>query len=75
MICDNLAVNSEGHLTFAGYDTVALAKKYGLLGSGGSDYHGTNKPDIRLGVGRGDLSVPMTMLDALKNIKNNRNLL
>lgn len=29
MICDNLAVNSEGHLTFAGYDTVALAEKYG----------------------------------------------
>lgn len=29
MICDNLAVNSKGHLTFAGYDTVALAGKYG----------------------------------------------
>lgn len=29
MICDNIAVNAEGHLTFAGVDTVALAEKYG----------------------------------------------
>lgn len=29
MICDNIAVNSKGHLTFAGYDTVELAEKYG----------------------------------------------
>ena len=28
MICSNLSVNDEGHLTFAGYDTVELAKKY-----------------------------------------------
>ncbi len=29
MICDNISVNQEGHLTFAGYDTVNLAQKYG----------------------------------------------
>lgn len=29
MICRNLSVNEAGHLTFAGYDTVELAKKYG----------------------------------------------
>ena len=29
MICDNIAVNDAGHLTFAGYDTVELAQKYG----------------------------------------------
>ncbi len=29
MICENLSVNNEGHLCFAGYDTVELAKKYG----------------------------------------------
>ncbi len=29
MICDNLAVNSKGNLTLAGYDTVELAQKYG----------------------------------------------
>ncbi|MCD7922439.1 MAG: PHP domain-containing protein [Clostridiales bacterium] len=40
----------------------ALAKKYGLLISGGSDYHGTNKPDIHLGTGTGDLVVPKKIL-------------
>ncbi|MBQ4119860.1 MAG: diaminopimelate decarboxylase [Clostridia bacterium] len=29
MICDNLSINSSGHLCFAGYDTVGLAQKYG----------------------------------------------
>lgn len=29
MICDNLNINSNGHLTFAGRDTVELAEKYG----------------------------------------------
>ena len=29
MICDNIGVNEKGHLTFAGYDTVELAEKYG----------------------------------------------
>lgn len=29
MICDNISVNEKGHLTFAGYDTVDLAEKYG----------------------------------------------
>ena len=29
MICKNISVNDAGHLTFAGIDTVDLAKKYG----------------------------------------------
>ena len=29
MICNNLSVNGEGHLTFAGADVVTLAQKYG----------------------------------------------
>ncbi len=28
MICDNISVNGEGHLTFAGYDTVSLAQEF-----------------------------------------------
>jgi predicted metal-dependent phosphoesterase TrpH len=44
----------------------ALAARFGLLPSGGSDYHGTFKPGIELGVGRGNLSVPAHLLDALR---------
>ena len=29
MLYDNVSVNEKGHLTFAGYDTTELAKKYG----------------------------------------------
>ena len=29
MICNNVTVNEKGHLQFAGFDTVALAEKYG----------------------------------------------
>lgn len=35
-----------------------LAKSLGLRVTGGSDYHGTYKPSVRLGVGMGDLRVP-----------------
>ncbi len=43
-----------------------LAKKYGLLESGGSDFHGSLKPTIQLGTGRGKLFIPSTLLDALE---------
>ena len=55
--------------------TTALAKKiaaeYGILESGGSDFHGTAKPDISLGTGTGDLHIPLTILEKLKNCAPN----
>ena len=44
----------------------ALAQRYGLLQSGGSDFHGANKPKIRMGVGEGHLSVPDGFLEQLR---------
>lgn len=44
----------------------ALAKKYDLLISGGSDFHGANKPGLDLGTGYGNLFVPLGILDNLK---------
>lgn len=43
-----------------------LATSLDLVATGGSDHHGTYKPDLHVGVGRGDLSVPDTALDDLK---------
>lgn len=43
-----------------------IAKDYNLLISGGSDYHGENKPYIKLGVGRGNLCIPDEILDTIK---------
>ncbi|MBO5338032.1 MAG: Cof-type HAD-IIB family hydrolase [Lachnospiraceae bacterium] len=44
----------------------ALASKYHLLISGGSDFHGSNKPDIDLGVGRGKLFIHEEIWKKLK---------
>ena len=38
--------------------SIELCDKFGLKYSGGSDFHGENKPDIRLGVGKGNLKIP-----------------
>jgi hypothetical protein len=35
------------------------------VATGGSDYHGTYKPDLAVGTGRGDLSVPDSTVAAL----------
>jgi len=44
----------------------ALAGEYGLLKTGGSDFHGDHKPHIGLGTGiRHNLEVPQSYLDAL----------
>ena len=42
-----------------------LAKGHGLVATGGSDHHGTYKPDLSVGVGRGDLCVPDSVLEDL----------
>jgi hypothetical protein len=42
-----------------------VAGRHGLVVTGGSDYHGTFKPDLSVGTGRGDLSVPDTTVAAL----------
>lgn len=47
----------------------SLAQKYDLIITGGSDYHGANKPDINIGTGRGNLKVPYLILDNLKKSK------
>ncbi len=44
---------------------ISLAARYGLAESGGSDFHGTIKPGIALGIGRGDLQVPMAVYERL----------
>jgi len=44
----------------------ALARRRDLVATGGSDHHGTYKPDLHVGVGTGDLDVPDTALEALR---------
>ena len=46
-----------------------LAAANGLLISGGSDFHGSNKPDIDLGCGKGNLKIPYEILEELRSAK------
>ena len=48
-----------------------LANKYHLLLSGGSDFHGTNKVGIDLGVGYGKLYIHDSILDEIKKLRKN----
>ncbi|MGM0423576.1 MAG: PHP domain-containing protein [Thermodesulfobacteriota bacterium] len=47
-------------------DYLQLAQDMDLLISGGTDFHGSVKPNIRLGVGRGDLELPYSLLQEIK---------
>ena len=43
-----------------------LARRYGLLVTGGSDFHGDVKPDVRLGTGyAGNLRIPLDLMERL----------
>ena len=46
-------------------DMKNLADEYGLVATGGSDYHGDNKPYIHLGTGKNNLNIPDSILSKL----------
>lgn len=46
-----------------------LAVKHGLAATGGTDFHGANKPEVEIGTGRGNLRIGYELLQGLKNIR------
>jgi predicted metal-dependent phosphoesterase TrpH len=55
-------------LEVAQYKT--LAERHGLLTTGGTDYHGIEKNGLDIGVGRGQMKIPYTMVENLKTLRN-----
>lgn len=50
---------------------LSLCKKYNIFSSGGSDFHGKLKPNIFMGIGKGNLQVEKSLVkDWITNIKN-----
>jgi len=49
---------------------LTLAQKYNLYITGGSDFHGKNKEEIKLGFGYGNLRVTYQILEKLKEVKH-----
>lgn len=62
---DALETYYSSHTEADEYFVRNLARKQGLKMTGGSDFHGANKPDIELGSGRGRLKIPASLLDTL----------
>ena len=52
-------------------DFRTLAQKHGLFYSGGSDFHGSMKPTVKLRSGYSDLHIPYSILTTLKRLKSN----
>ncbi len=46
---------------------LSLARRYSLAITGGTDFHGDNKPGLTLGAGYGNVEVPRRVLDELRN--------
>ena len=47
----------------------ALAERHGLLITGGTDYHGIDKEALDIGVGRGDMRLPYSLVENLKAVR------
>ncbi len=47
-----------------------LAERHGLLVTGGTDYHGIEGNELEIGVGRGDMRLPYSMVEGLRTIRN-----
>ncbi len=63
---DGMEVHYSEHNEAATKGFKEMAERLGLLISGGSDYHGTVKPKISLGKGKGGLHVPTELLEKMK---------
>jgi predicted metal-dependent phosphoesterase TrpH len=55
-------------LEVAQYKT--LADRYHLLSTGGTDYHGIEKTELDIGVGRGEMKLPYSIVENLKALRN-----
>ncbi len=50
----------------------SLAERFGLLVTGGSDFHGPGMVDSSLGTGRGNMNVPRSVADRLTELYHSR---
>ena len=55
----------SGYSSFDSQTFIDIARKFDLVVSGGSDFHGTVKPGISLGTGPGRLHVPDDLLEPI----------
>lgn len=64
-----LEVYHSSHNQYESAKLKQLARELGLLPTGGSDFHGANKPDISIGTGRGGLRVTSLLLEDIDRFR------
>lgn len=63
---DGVEVYYSTHAARQTREYLSLAQHLGLLVTGGSDFHGLTKPDIEVGIGKGSLHIPTSLLPKMK---------
>ena len=63
---DGVEVYYSTHAARQTREYLGLAQQLGLLVTGGSDFHGITKPDIEVGIGKGTLHIPPSLLPKMK---------
>ncbi len=63
---DGVEVYYSTHAARQTREYLSLAQQLGLLVTGGSDFHGLTKPDIEVGIGKGALHIPTSLLPKMK---------
>ena len=63
---DGVEVYYSTHAARQTREYLSLAQQLGLLVTGGSDFHGLTKPDIEVGIGKGTLHIPPSLLPKMK---------
>jgi hypothetical protein len=63
---DGVEVYYSTHAARQTREYLGLAHQLGLLVTGGSDFHGLTKPDIEVGIGKGTLHIPTSLLPKMK---------
>jgi predicted metal-dependent phosphoesterase TrpH len=48
----------------------AIADRYSLLSTGGTDYHGMEKNGLDIGVGKGEMKLPYSIVENLRAVRN-----
>jgi 3',5'-nucleoside bisphosphate phosphatase len=64
---DGVEVYYSTHAARQTREYLSLAQQLGLLVTGGSDFHGLTKPDIEVGIGKGSLHIPTSLLPKMKD--------
>ncbi|AZT90899.1 PHP domain-containing protein [Caldicellulosiruptor changbaiensis] len=63
---DGIEVFHSEHTEKETRELLEIARKLDFVVSGGSDFHGANKPDIEIGIGRGNLNIEVRILEELE---------